>query len=137
VIANALMTVGLVLSASSSSEPVWVSCSSQFHLPEYPPIARFARVTGTAIAHIKLAAQGRLADVKVEEVPRVLQRAVETSIRTSEFLPACAGREFTMRYTFRIEGTPTDRDALSIAVRPPNEILVITRPGVPMPQAKR
>lgn len=134
-IVSTIVAAVLFMLGVDEARAMWMTCSVRLQLPQYPPLARQARLTGTAVARIRLAADAKLADVKVEGVHRVLQRAVETSLRTSEFLPSCGGREFSLRYTFRIEGAPTDRDALSVALKPPDEIVVVTRPGVPMPEA--
>ncbi len=56
--------------------------------PNYPPMARSARVGGVVKVEVVIDEQGEVAEVKTTEGPELLRRAAADAIRRWKFKPA-------------------------------------------------
>lgn len=127
-----LSTLMILFFPPSPEDRLWFDCAVRIQLPEYPPVARQARLTGTAVATVTISSDSAVR-IRLEGVPPILKRAVEASLRKSEFSDSCKDTTFSIRYTFRVEGEQAERPKTSIIFQPPNEFIVVSPPSVPMP----
>jgi hypothetical protein len=109
-------------------------CVTELRLPMYPPIARQARITGTAVVTIRPGHRDRGAEVLVRGVPAILANEVRRSIALSHLKTSCGLDEITYRITFKIEGAANDMAVdTSVAFRPPTDFVIITTPAATQP----
>jgi hypothetical protein len=82
---SALLAILMILlSRPYVEDRRWLDCAVRIQLPEYPPVARQARVTGTAVATVRISSVS-VVRIELNGVPAILKRAVEASLRKSEF----------------------------------------------------
>jgi hypothetical protein len=110
-----------------------IGCGIRIRVPNYPAIARAARITGAATAAIRIAADGHAAAVEVSGAHPLLRDEVERELRISEFSPTCDGRNVHLVFEFVISGQPVEHPQSSVAFMPPNRFVVSSPPGIPMP----
>lgn len=97
------------------------------HLPDYPPLAQQAQLTGTALTSISIGAGGVVAQVRIEGVHPMLAGEIERAIRTSEFSSQCGGRVVRVRFTFALEGPASPYRGYSVVYRPPDHFVLVGR----------
>jgi outer membrane biosynthesis protein TonB len=111
-----------------------IGCASHLNLPEYPALARAARIQGEATAFLTVAADGTALRVDVTPVHPILKTAVEEELRGSKFSPSCAGKVVEVVFAFVIEGSPVHGPVSRAFFTGPNKFTISTRPAMPMPQ---
>ncbi len=110
-----------------------LACVIKLRIPRYPPIARFARLEGTADATVELGEKGAVRRVKVTGVGSVLQDEVESNLLASEFSPTCSGSSIRLVFSFVITGdAEIGRTVTSTTFESPNRFVLLTAPAPPM-----
>lgn len=99
-------------------------CVRRIQVPEYSPVARQARLTGTAATTVTLGEGGAVERVDVTGVDRLLKDYVERAIRLSEFSPECRGERLSFLFTFSLRYPPDHFPRPSLAFSPPNHFFI-------------
>ncbi len=131
----------LILAAAMAETPNFaqelmqsnVGCVSELRIPAYPPLARSARMTGTALASGKVGNDGHLHEIEVTGVAKLLREVVAEKLQQSSFSVDCVGRIIRVLFEFRVVGRASENPATEITFFGPNRFLIATQPGVPMP----
>ena len=89
-----------------------MACVERLEIPAYPPLAGWARISGTVIATIKLTSVGAIESrsfaVEPSSAKTHLSPAVNGALSDSVFAKNCGGKAVTLIFTFLI-GDPYDR----------------------------
>jgi hypothetical protein len=125
---------GPVLAQDGPSAAGTIGCALHLSLPEYPALARAARIQGEATAFVTVAADGTASRVDVTPVHAIIKKAMEDDLRGSKFRPACAGTVVQVVFSFLIEGSPVRRPVSRAFFTGPNKFTITTQPAMPMPQ---
>ena len=99
-------------------------CVRRIHVPEYSPLARQARQTGTAVTTVTLGEGGTVERVDVAEVKSLLRGDVERAMRLSEFSPECRGERLSFLFTFSLRDPPHEFPRPLLAFSPPNHFFI-------------
>ena len=105
---------------------------------QYPIMARLARLQGSVVAKLRIAADGTVADVDVEtkdtllvEHP-ILQSEIRRLVKTWTFeCPTCApGAAFThsISFNYRLEGDGSEHADTKISLDLPDKVTIVARP---------
>lgn len=139
-----LLWGGVVLLKGDSDASHMAPCFTRIQIPEYPPLARQARIWATLQTSVKLDHEGHVSSVSIQsystqsQVRTLLYPAAEKSVRASIFSPTCAGQTVNLIYHFILDqGEPsnTPKDTLWFAY--PNEFFVTTAPQYYQPTRSR
>lgn len=95
-------------------------CVSELRLPQYPSLARQARLTGKASVNLKIDQHGRPVEIVVEGVHRLLEKTVIDSVRLSLFKIGCEDKSVRFQFIFELEDPPKQADFWYVLFRPPN-----------------
>lgn len=126
-----LALCGLARSQGTSSE---LGCFENLVLPSYPPLARQARIEGTVLVEFVANRNGDAEDIKFTKGHRLLQAAVERSIKTTKLLNRCVARKIRLEFEFRVTGTAVEsgNPPLQITWLAPQTFKIVVPPLVPM-----
>lgn len=127
-------TIICALIATASMAAQEHLCVRDLVVPDYPPLARMARLQGEVVLDIQVLSDGHVADVKPSGGPRLLQREAERNIRQWTFRDLPAGTKFPLHhritYAYRIEGKPMAENRPRYVFHLPDSVEVITNPSV-------
>ena len=104
-----------------------VLCVKHIEVPDYPPMARAARVQGEVKLHVQLGPDGRVVSAEAVSGPPILADAARANIKTWLFESPGHG-ELDVSYEFRLE-----RPAVSYLPRSkvildlPDRVLIVSR----------
>src|SRR5947209_17448788 len=73
-----------------------IACALTIRIPNYPSIARAARIVGTATVSILLGNNGKPKEITVTGVKPILRKTVEEELSLSEYSPSCTGRRIRL-----------------------------------------
>lgn len=128
-----LVTVWLVLVSAALWQPLDHVCVLHAEVPDYPEMARLARLQGEVKMVLILDNMGRVAAISEIAGPIPLRDEAEENIRKWTFESSQeASRYHTIVFEFRIEG-----EAVTYVPRPrvsfdlPGRVLIVTKPAVP------
>lgn len=108
-----------------------LECTSGLLIPDYPPLARSARLSGTAAVHLQIGRDRQPRNIDVEGVHELLRTAVRDSVDRSKYNPKCRGTTLEVFFEFRIEGMPTDKaDRGRVMFVWPNRFIVTAKPAL-------
>lgn len=99
-------------------------CLTELRLPQYPSLARQAKLSGKALVSVKIDEQGKATEIVVDGLHRILQRTVVDSIRLSEFKSSCKDLVVHFQVHFELEQPPKQADLGYVLFRPPNIFVV-------------
>jgi TonB family protein len=104
----------------------------------YPTLARQARVQGTVVAKLKVAADGTVTDAIVESqdpllvAHPILQHEAQQCVRQWTFeCQSCApgvGFEHVIKFNYRLEGKDSQNADTKITMELPDEVNIVARP---------
>ncbi len=117
---------GLRLLAADS----W-SCATELRIPQYPLLARQARLIGKASVSLRIDQYGKPREILVEGVHKLLEKAVTDSVRLSRFVGRCENQMVHLEFIFELEDPPKQADSGYVIFRPPN-IFVLRAATFPM-----
>lgn len=101
-----------------------LTCVRRLQVPEYSPLARQARQTGTAVTTVTLGQGGMVERVDVAGVKSLLKGDVERAIRESDFSPECRGERLSFLFTFFLRDPPHQFPRPLLAFSPPNHFFI-------------
>jgi hypothetical protein len=118
---NGWAVIGLYIASSAVllGDDNW-ACIPELRLPQYPSLARQARLSGKALVSLRVDGQGKPTEILVEGVHRFLERTVSDSIRRSRFSIGCEGRILHFQFNFELESPAKQVDSGYVLFRPPN-----------------
>lgn len=114
----------------TSAEREFCKCVKELKVPRYSPIARKARMSGTATARITIGRDPKSHDVVVDGVEKPLSVLVESSLRASDYASECEGLKFDMFFTFAVAGRPGASPEHSFSFKPPNQFVITVNPDL-------
>ncbi len=112
-----------------SVEAAAMACIERLQLPEYPPIAASARVTGDVVVRVRLGTSREVllewADAASRPLLSLFDRAIERAVDESTFSPACGGRSIALVFEFRLTQEKVPDEFRAVAFRFPNRFEII------------
>jgi hypothetical protein len=112
-----------------------IECVERIQVPTYPPLARQARLSGSVVATVTLAADGGVeqvttsARVQANQAARgILAKPVEDALRRSQFAEGCGKRSVVFVFEFLITGDSSDRQQQEVSYGYPNRFWITARP---------
>ncbi len=150
--AGAFLIAGLLLmiapyraSGQSRAEesPSNIECLERLEIPDYPPIARQARIQVTQTVNVLLSdqatvqkveqsLQGQAASPKaVNLVDRFFQEGAEKALENSRFSKTCGGRTITLVFHYELRDDPNTSSLFGFG--PPNHFWIRYGPVYVMP----
>jgi hypothetical protein len=92
-----------------------ISCVERLEIPEYPPLAKAARIAGALTVAVQLGPDSSVGNVSSEWSPQwasvakmagIFVPVVEKSLRESKFAKSCAGKTVTLVFNFVLSENP-------------------------------
>jgi len=132
--AGASLIAGLLLviapyRASGQPGPVEsrsnIECLEHLEVPDYPPLARQARIQATQTVKLLLSDQATIQSIehslqgKAVNVERLFKEGAEKALKNSRFSKTCGGRTITLVFHYELSN-----DDRSLAFEPPNHFLI-------------
>ena len=132
--ASASLVAGLLLvvapyRASGQPGPVEsssnIECLEHLEIPDYPPLARQARLQATQTAKVLLSKQATLQNIefslreKTINLERFFNSGAEKALKNSRFSKTCGGKTITLVFHYELSN-----DDGSFAFEPPNHFLI-------------
>ena len=78
-------------------------CIRHLVAPVYPPLPLQARIQGSVVLDLIIAADGEVTSVSASGAHRMLQKAAEENIRTWMFCGALAAQNIRITYSYKLE----------------------------------
>jgi TonB family protein len=108
-------------------------CVRHISTPQYPPLARQARIEGSVVLNLDIAENGEVVSV-VGSGHNMLRDAAEKNISQWVFCRSNAARNINMTFIYKIRGEeiyqPSPADVMFDL---PEQVTITTRPPEPMP----
>ncbi len=107
--------------AESSSN---IECLEHLEIPEYPPLARQARIQAIRTVKVLLSDQATIQNVeqslqgKVMKFDALFKEGTEKALKNSRFSKTCGGKTITLVFQYELS------DDRSFAFEPPNHFLI-------------
>src|SRR5690242_15360424 len=103
------LSLCLLVLASATCGGAQVLCVRHLVVPEYPRLARMARLQGAVTVAIKIDTQGSVVSAKASGASKLLQRAAEQNVRQWTFCPrpvsgGTSSNWSTITFVYRLEG---------------------------------
>ena len=112
-------------------ESLVAGCVVELELPNYPSLARQARLEGILKAEVKISASGRAdGGVEVSGAHPLFINAVRRALVEASFRKTCAGRTLGLTFEFRLVGPPTAFSLSRIRMVGDGAFRIETRPSV-------
>jgi hypothetical protein len=111
----------------------------RLEIPDYPPLARLARIHVIQTVKVFLSDQATIQDVeqslqgKVVKLDGFFREGAEKAVKNSSFSKTCGGKTITLVFHYEIRDDP-NRSAL-FAFGPPNHFWIRYGPVYVMPEA--
>jgi len=100
-------------------------------IPPYSSTARRSTVGGDVKAVIRIGVSGKIDKLSVTSTDSNLVEAVEPILRNrTTYSESCAGKEFELLFTFRLEGKPEANPPETVRFQPPNHFIITSRPKI-------
>ena len=123
--------------AGLAESPSNVECLERLEMPEYPPLARQARIEGTQTVKVVLSGEGTVRTVessfqaKIAEVEKAFKKSAERAINASQLSKTCGGKTITLIFHYELH---VGGDKPLFAFGPPNQFWVRAVPFYAMPE---
>ena len=145
--AGALLVAGLLLTVAPNrapgqpgpqESPSNIECLERLEIPDYPPLARSARIEVTQTVKVLLSAQATTQSIeqtlqgKVVKLDGLFKEGVEKALKNSRFSKTCGGRTVTLVFHYEIRAEP-NRSSL-FGFGPPNHFWIRYGPVYVMPE---
>jgi hypothetical protein len=126
-----LAGVLLAFPASAQDDPNNLGCLVETELPRFlalgpPPGPADVNVQ----VEVTIGAEGRPSAITLTPRPKeeLLARVIEHYLRSSSTYDAkCSGKKVKLRFTFQVEGQPSDNPFTRTRFRPPNHFIISTQ----------
>jgi outer membrane biosynthesis protein TonB len=131
--ANAWLVAGLLLVIAPyrasgqplpAESPSNIECLERLEIPDYPPLARSARIQATQTVKVLLSNQATVQSIeilkgKAVDIEKFFNEGVEKSLKNSRFSKTCGGKTITLVFQYELSN-----DNGSLAFEPPNHFLI-------------
>lgn len=111
-------------------------CIQHIVSPDYPRLARIARVEGRVTLTVNFDEKGKVASIGASSGPPLLVRPAEENIRQWVLCPrASSSGPMVISYTYALEGKPQYEDGpAKVIFELPGDVHITARPYEPQPQ---
>ena len=128
---GALLIAGLLLMIAgdralgqpgTAESPSNIECLEHLEIPDYPPLARQARVQATQTVKTLLSNQATLRSIEVSvqgKAAALFKEGAEKALKNSRFSKTCGGKTITLVFHYELSN-----DDRSLAFEPPNHFFV-------------
>lgn len=99
-------------------------CLLELHVPQYPSLARQARLVGTAAVELTVGDRGDATAISIKGVDRLLEEAAKEAVRSSRFAESCRSQSIRFTFIFELQEPPKQRDSSQVLFRPPNVFVI-------------
>jgi len=111
-------------------------CVRDILVPQYPLLARLAKVQGSVSLELEVENDGKIVSAKGSGPDRLLVEEAENNVRQWSFAPSTAKesarRHHTIIYVYRLEGQPVDYNPVpTVWLHLPDRVEIVTRPLTP------
>jgi TonB family protein len=125
----------VILSVSALCEKVWAAdgnqCTKHVLAPGYPRLAWLARITGTVLVNVEMAADGTVRSANASGGHNLLNRASEENIRKWIFCPGAKDLTLEMTYVYRLEGEAEDNQSEPKVSYALPRVEIVSHPATP------
>jgi hypothetical protein len=107
-----------------------IGCIERLQLPEYPALAKQARIQGTITATISVPSPGTSPKVETaytgpfERTKGIISQPVEDAVRRARFRQGCTGKQVTLILHFELIDDPRTRPIQSVSFGGGNEFWI-------------
>jgi hypothetical protein len=103
-----LILAGLPLMAQTETN---IACAERLEIPDYPPLAKAARIAGGITASLTVGPDGSAQTITLTtdsgtRPHPILRPSVEKSLGASKFAKVCAGKQVTLVFNFILGDAP-------------------------------
>jgi hypothetical protein len=105
--------------------PSNIECLERLEIPDYPPLARTARLQATQTVKVLLSNQATLQSIelslreKAVNLEKFFKEGAEKALKNSRFSKTCGGKTITLVFHYELSHGDT-----SLAFEPPNHFLI-------------
>ena len=126
--------LGFLLSASMACMAGDGLCVRHALVPGYPTLGWAARLQGSVVLNIAIAADGEVVSVSPSGAHNLLQEAAAENIRTWRFCASTAEQNATITYVYALEGKETyPKPAAQVVFDFPEQITITSNPPEAQP----
>src|SRR5579862_654562 len=125
----ALLSFALLGTAWAQDSESNMSCVERLEMPQYPPLPRQARISGSVTATASLGSTG-VVETKTVGHP-LLADAVTKAVAGSAFLKSCAGKSVIVIYDFEIDTTEQSNAPTKLSFSYPNQFRITVPAPLP------
>jgi len=103
--------------------------------PNYPPIAKLAKLQGTVKVKLKLAANGKIMSASASGADQILNGASKENAIQWVFSSDAAkpqGCDLTITYVYKLEGEPSYNPRERLILELPTRVELIAQPVIPL-----
>ena len=122
-IAVALAVLSGVAMGQTAQNVSTLNCASVVEKPDYPALARMARISGQITVHFIIDATGRANGIRLEGNP-ILAKEVDNAIRRTGFPTACQSQNLDVTFQFRLVDEPSNERGTSVVFKAPKKYVV-------------
>jgi hypothetical protein len=119
----ALAVLSAVAAGQTAQSVSTMNCASAVEKPDYPALARQARILGLITAHFMIDATGKADGIRLEGNP-ILAKEADNSIRRTGFPLGCQYQTLDVTFQFRLVDEPLHERGTSVVFKAPNEYIV-------------
>jgi len=106
-------------------------CVENLQIPRHGPPGKPGDAIGPVVARIVPDESGRVKSITTEGGTERAALLVKSWVSESTFLPRCAGRTVTFKFSFRIEGPPIEYPFSWVTFQSPNHFIIYSRSRKP------
>ena len=121
-----------------AGSPSNIECLERLEIPDYPPLARSARIQVIQTVKVLLSDQATIQNIeqslqgKVVKLDRLFKDSAEKALKNSQFSKTCGGKTIMLVFHYEIRDDP-NRSSL-FAFGPPNHFWIRYGPVYVMPE---
>ncbi|MBZ5562133.1 MAG: energy transducer TonB [Acidobacteriia bacterium] len=109
-------------------------CVRNFVVPDYPPLARMARLQGKVVMDIEILANGHIGEIKTSGAHRLLRSEAKRNISRWTFGDFPATSKFPLHhrvvFVYKLEGGPRSENHPTYVFRLPDFVEIKTNPPI-------
>lgn len=119
--------LGQLSAADATAE--FLGCLVALEVPWFSNMARYSPRSegGTVQAVLTVGSKGEVRSLALEGGNIALQTDVQIAVTDSRFRPACAGRQFAVKFTYIFVEPPHEHGFPSVRFEPPNHFVLRAR----------
>jgi hypothetical protein len=126
---NCLVILGFVCSVILAAHAQEGLAIQKLTCPEYPELARHARVEGDVHLIVVLGTDGTVKSLRAINGPKILSDSAAKNVMTWRYISQGSEREIAVIYRYRLEGARTrDRESSQVTLQSSTLIEILSRP---------